>query len=117
MTFLVILDCCLIAVLAGFNGWNWMLATQGRTTIEFWKRQALYDYEDVYDFAYDDMRDNLFTIFGTHKLLRILSPSLRPVPFNGIEFSFLLRDLGYDERGEKDWREKCRGDLEMAHIP
>jgi len=31
--------------------------------------------------------------------MRILSPSLRALPLNGIEFSFQMRDEGYTEEG------------------
>ena len=51
--------------------------------------------------SFDSAEDNLFEVFGTHKLLRVLSPSLRNVPFTGIEWSFLLSDLGFDQRGQK----------------
>jgi len=30
----------------------------------------------------------------------MLSPSLRNVPFSGIEWSYQMRDLGYNEKGE-----------------
>jgi len=36
LSFLVILDFSLAAVLACFNVWNWFLALTGYTTIEFW---------------------------------------------------------------------------------
>lgn len=36
MSFIVILDTALTAVLIGFNGWNWFLAMTGFSTIEFW---------------------------------------------------------------------------------
>jgi hypothetical protein len=51
--------------------------------------------------SFDSAEDNLFEVFGTHKLLRVLSPSLRNVPFTGIEWSFLLNDLGFDQKGRK----------------
>lgn len=31
----------------------------------------------------------------------MLSPSLRNIPFSGIEWSYQLKDLGYNEKGEK----------------
>lgn len=43
----------------------------------------------------------MFVIFGTTKIARVLSPSLRALPFNGIEWSFMMRDLGFDEFGVK----------------
>ena len=44
--------------------------------------------ENLYDFSFDTVSDNLFIIFGTHKIIRIFSPSLRALPLSGIEFSF-----------------------------
>jgi hypothetical protein len=42
----------------------------------------------------------LFLFFGTNKYFRVLSPSLRNVPFTGLEWSFLMRDLvGYSNTG------------------
>ena len=52
--------------------------------------------EEVFDFSFDTIRDNLFVIFGTTKLARILSPSMRALPFNGIKWSFMLKDQGFD---------------------
>lgn len=56
------------------------------------------------------MKDNVFRIFGTYSIIRMLSPSLRSGPFTGLEWSFQLKDEGYDEEGLK-----LRGDdIEMA---
>ena len=33
-------------------------------------------------------------------MIQILSPSFRNVPFNGIEWSYQLKDLGFNEKGE-----------------
>jgi hypothetical protein len=102
LSFLAILNGTLFVCLCGFNAWNWFLALNGITTIEFWKRASQgNDADEMYDYRFEHMSDNLFTIFGTQKLIRILSPSLRNLPFNGIEFSFLLKDRGYDEYGWK----------------
>eukprot|EP00351_Strombidinopsis_sp_SopsisLIS2011_P005025 CAMPEP_0116879390 /NCGR_PEP_ID=MMETSP0463-20121206/11197_1 /TAXON_ID=181622 /ORGANISM="Strombidinopsis sp, Strain SopsisLIS2011" /LENGTH=53 /DNA_ID=CAMNT_0004528677 /DNA_START=693 /DNA_END=854 /DNA_ORIENTATION=+ len=35
-TFILILDLALSFIMIGFNGWNWFLAVQGKTTIEYW---------------------------------------------------------------------------------
>lgn len=51
--------------------------------------------------SFDNAEDNLFEVFGTYKLLRVLSPSLRNVPFTGIEWSFLMSDLGFNQMGQK----------------
>ena len=45
--------------------------------------------------------DNLYRIFGTHKFIRIFSPSFRNVPFTGLEWSFRFKDEGYDCDGIK----------------
>jgi hypothetical protein len=96
LSFLSILDACLVLVLAFFNGWNWFLALQGTTTIEFWGKAT-----NPYLKGFEEIKDNLFSIFGTHKTLRVFSPSLRSGPFTGLEWSFLLLDEGYDYRGNK----------------
>lgn len=92
------MDVSLTAVLVGFNVWNWYLACCGMTTIEFMKRFHLRE-DNVYDFAYDTIKDNLFVIFGTHKIFRILSPSMRALPLSGLEFSFQMKQEGYNEEG------------------
>lgn len=113
------MDVSLTAVLVGFNVWNWYLALSGFTTVEFMKRFHLRT-DDVYDFSYDTIKDNLFVIFGTHKLLRIFSPSLRALPFSGIEFSFQMKDDGYNEEGiiwnDSSEDEECPKDLEMTQL-
>jgi len=53
----------------------------------------------MFDFSFDTVKDNLFVLFGTHKLLRILSPSMRALPFSGLEWSFLIKEEGFDEDG------------------
>lgn len=32
-------------------------------------------------------------------MIAIFSPSMRNVPFSGIEWSYQMKDLGYDEKG------------------
>jgi hypothetical protein len=48
-----------------------------------------------YDFRFDSYKDNLFLVFGTSNIVRALSPSMRNVPFSGIEWAFLMQELGY----------------------
>lgn len=43
--------------------------------------------------------DNLYRVFGTYKIFRVLSPSFRNVPFTGLEWSFKFKDEGYDCEG------------------
>ena len=52
-----------------------------------------------YDFNFKNLKDNLYKTFGTYNLIAVLSPSLRNVPFSGIEWSYQMKDLGYDEKG------------------
>jgi len=53
----------------------------------------------MFDFSFDTVKDNLFVLFGTHKILRILSPSMRALPFSGLEWSYLVKEEGFDEDG------------------
>ena len=81
-----------------FNGWNWFLALSGYTSIEWWTEclQDKADDKQYFCFSFSSINDNLFRIFGTNKLFRILSPSFRNVPFTGVEWAFLMQDLGYN---------------------
>ena len=97
MNFIVILDTILGVVMAGFTVWNWLLACKGRTTIEVW---TIFDSDkNLAPLGFDNYKDNLFRVFGTHKILRVLSPSTRNVPFTGLEWSFWFKDHGYDALG------------------
>ena len=99
MSFLVILDIALTTVLFGFNAWNWFLACSGLTTIEF-MAQASGHKKNHYDFSFGRVRDNLFKVFGTKSYFALLSPSLRYGPFTGLEWSFQMKDVGFNEYGE-----------------
>ena len=98
MEFLILLDFALACVMAVFTIWNWFLACQGNTTIEFWKGFNGINKDKVV-LRFETVSDNLFRVFGTHKFFRILSPSLRNVPFTGLEWSFKYKDEGYDYEG------------------
>ena len=109
MPTLLYLNVSLVVVLIGFNAWNWWMACSGLTTIEAWQKFHLQVGELMYDYSYATVRDNLFIIFGTTKLLRILSPSMRSLPLSGVEFSYLVKEAGYEEDGFK-WSEiDCGG--------
>ena len=116
LSFLFILNSALFSCLVCFNVWNWWLALTGHTTIEFWKMATggVDENEEEYQYRYEDYSDNLFILFGTTKLLRIFSPSLRNVPVTGLEWSFLIRNRGYDEFGYKV--HYYQSDIEMAPI-
>ena len=99
MGFLFILDCLLALSLLIYNAWSWALACSGLTTVEFIGRSTNYKTNN-YDFTFTRQRDNLFKIFGTKSAFQMLSPSLRYIAFNGIEWSFQMKDLGFNEFGE-----------------
>ena len=98
MNFVMILDAILCVVMAGFTGWNWILACNGKTTIEFWTVHSADD-RAAAELSFSRATDNIYRVFGTHKLFRVLSPSLRNVPFTGLEWSFWFKDEGYDANG------------------
>lgn len=103
MTFLQVLDIILFLTMAMFSGWNWFLALQGYTTIEFLKTQEVLLTKDPNvtkaKVTLPTMSDNLYRVFGTYKLFRVLSPSFRNVPFTGLEWSFRFKDEGFDCEG------------------
>ena len=99
MQFLVILDSALILLMLLFNVWNWFMACSGLSTLEFMGQATGYK-KNGFDYSFSRVRDNLFKVFGTKSYFAILSPSLRIGPFTGIEWSFQMMDLGFDEHGE-----------------
>lgn len=92
MSFLLLMDGTFILMLSGFNVWHWLMCMSGFTTIEFVKRINLELEMDLFDFSFPTARDNLFVVFGTTKLLRVLSPSMRSLPFSGLEWSFSMKE-------------------------
>ena len=95
MNFITILDSILCVVMAAFAGWNWLLVLSGKTTIEMWSTQE----PGHIELSFSTFSDNIYRVFGTYKLFRVLSPSLRNVPFTGLEWSFWFKDSGYDTQG------------------
>jgi len=98
MGFLFILDCALIVLMFLFTSWNWFLACAGLSTIEF-IGQTSGNTENTFDYSFSSVKDNLFKVFGTQSMWAIFSPSLRDCQFTGLEWSFLMKDLGFDEYG------------------
>jgi hypothetical protein len=99
MSFIFVFDVLLAGCLFIYNIWSWMLACSGLTTIEFIGRSTNYKTNN-YDYTFTRSRDNLFKIFGTKSAFQMLSPSLRYSAFTGIEWSFQMKDLGFNEFGE-----------------
>lgn len=98
--FLFILDTVLFFIMFAFAGFNWYLAAKGVTTLEFWVGLGG-DSPNMYNWALERKRDNLYLLFGTNNVIRVLSPSLRSLPLTGLEWAFLLHDLGYNQAGRK----------------
>lgn len=99
MMYVVVFDGILAPCLAFYNVWNWFLACVGITQIEFMSSNTGYKFNN-YDFSFTRIRDNLFKVFGTKSYFQLLSPSLRYNSFIGIEWSFQMKDLGFNEFGE-----------------
>ena len=99
MSFLLTFNALLVFCLFWYNLWCWLIAATGMTTIEFMSKNSGFKYNQ-YDFAFARSRDNLFKVFGTKSYFSLLSPSMRYSPFNGIEWSFSMKDLGFNEFGE-----------------
>ena len=99
MSFLTLLDVSLAALMVVFNVWNWFLCFSGLTTLEFLGQYNGYK-SNHYDYSFSRVRDNIFKVFGTKSYFEMLSPSLRPNAFSGLEWSFQMRDLGFNEYGE-----------------
>ena len=122
MSFLLIFDLITCGLLFIYNIWSWVVAGSGLTTIEFIGRQTGYK-SNFYDFTFSRVRDNLFKVFGTKSYFQLLSPSLRYNAFNGIEWSFQMKDLGFNEFGEvagqahNDEESKLSGsEIELAKV-
>ena len=72
-----------------FSGWNWFLALNGNTTLEFWADKTDYELNGgIKDFSLGNWKKNLFYIFGTENVFKILFlPNIKKLPFSGLEFS------------------------------
>ena len=82
-----------------FAGWNWFLAFNGNTTLEFWADRTDFVLDGgVRDYSFGNWRKNLFYVFGTESLFKILFvPSIKKLPFSGLEFSrFVDKNFSID---------------------
>lgn len=104
MNFIFITDLLLLVSLGCLNLWHWSLAMTGVSSVDLLcgrtsstltgqKRQRL---------TFRSIKDNLYRVFGTHSLVAMLSPSLRAMPFSGVEWTYQARDLGFMEEIESD---------------
>jgi len=87
-------------IIFGFNVWNWFLAITGQTTIEFWgMRMAPNDERSGqrFDFTYKHYMDNLYVIFGTRNILKmLLFTGIGPLPSNGVYWDNLGLETNYE---------------------
>ena len=107
MTFLTVCDVLLCISMTFFAGYSFFVALYGSTTVELWKSggikrviQNIYNdgsntktqsyTAEVAKLRFSSITDNLYRIFGTNNIFRVLSPSFRNVPFTGLEWSFKL---------------------------
>mmetsp|Transcript_25428 Transcript_25428/g.22589 ORF Transcript_25428/g.22589 Transcript_25428/m.22589 type:complete len:122 (+) Transcript_25428:853-1218(+) len=68
-----------------FNSWQWFLCLKGTPQIEF--LQNLEDPSSIKKHGFSSKMDNLYLTFGTKNLLKILLPSLRSQPLEGLEWT------------------------------
>lgn len=87
--FICVLSIAGSCVLLFFSLWNWFLAFNGNTTLEFWGSKVGIDVGDgLSDFDFGNWRDNLYYIFGTRNIFEIIFvPSITKLPFSGLEWS------------------------------
>ena len=83
-----------------FAGWNWFLAINGNTTLEFWADRTDYMLDGgIKDYSFGNWRKNLYYIFGEKNLFKILFiPSIKKLPFSGLEISKFV-DQGFSIEG------------------
>ena len=72
-----------------FSGWNWFLAINGNTALEFWAEKSGYQlYKGIFNYSFGSWKKNIFYIFGTNNLFKIIFiPSIKKLPFSGLEIS------------------------------
>lgn len=87
--FICVLSIAGSCVLLFFCVWNWFLAFNGNTTLEFWGSKVGIDVGDgLSDFDFGNWKDNLYYIFGSRNIFKIIFvPSIKKLPFSGLEWS------------------------------
>ena len=100
MNGLIATDVLLAAFMWMYAGLNFFAGFYGSSTIELWKNRGTGSNKNEMTLRFSSITDNLYKVFGTHKIFRILSPSFRNVPFTGLEWSFKCLDEGYNCEGK-----------------
>ncbi len=95
LKFVVILSLSSFIILFFFNSWNWFLALNGKTTLEFWgeKNGFIFEKNGPVSYNFGNWKKNLFSVFGTDNLFFIIFyPSIKKLPFSGLEWSKFVDD-------------------------
>ena len=105
-----LLNCIGFIIASFFSYWQWKLIILGRTTIEHWtieNNEKPMGNIIITDFSFNNWRDNLFIVFGTHSILKALFiPNMKMLPYSGLEWtkiaypSFELSDVIYNYKKE-----------------
>ena len=82
-----------------FSGWYWYLAINGNTNLEFWANKTGFYLEGgINNFSLGDWKSNLYYIFGSENLFKILFiPNFQKLPYSGLEFSKFVDEGFYIE--------------------
>ena len=101
-------------IMIGFNGWNWYLVLTGNTAIDFWMKKGNKKKVNNQELPeekvgwIENMYDNVYKTFGTKSLFMMVMPSLRPLPFRGLEWSFERLDSDPESQIEVNQQERTK---------
>ena len=88
INFICIMGITGVAIELFFAAWNWFLAFNGNTTLEFWASKVNFSASEITNFSFNSWRENLYYIFGQKNIFKILYiPDFKKLPFSGIEVS------------------------------
>ena len=88
LSFVTVIAMCGIAILGFFNLWYWSMTFFNKTSIEFWGGRLRTKYWLVKSYSMKTFKENLYFIFGSKNLLKILLfPSLKSLDVSGLEWS------------------------------
>jgi hypothetical protein len=109
MNFVYVFDQFLFLVLICVNIWHWTVAMTGMSTVDVicggssgGQNSFVSSTGKKHRLTFRNVQDNLYKVFGTQSTIAILSPSLRGMPFSGVEWTYQARDLGFKEEIESD---------------
>ncbi len=69
--------------------WNWFLVLKGKTVLELFTNQSsqfINSYNGIC-FSLQSYKNNLYITFGTRNILMAFIPSIKQLPFTGLEFT------------------------------